>query len=174
MFAEKPVFPNIMLIAGTGRNVGKTELVCQLISHFSKTQAIIGLKVTNHFHDDEAGTFALRVESNNVSQKDTSRMLRAGASKVYYCQSDKENLQKAFNKFLQQINPDSMVICESGALFDLIQPGIFIMVKNSKLPVLKPGADKFLEMADLIVTSDGEAFDICPEQLNWPAITSRF
>ncbi len=161
-------YPNILLIAGTGRNVGKTEFVCQCINYFSKQHKLVGLKVTNHFHEGEERTYSLKEEHNSESSKDTSRMLRAGASKVFYCQAEEAYLEKAFTVFLEQIDKDTIVICESGALRNLIQPGKFIVVRNTNLPIVKPKAQRFLNLADLIVTSDGKTFDIKVEDLNWP------
>ena len=34
--------PQLMIIAGTGRNSGKTTLACQIIGKFSAIQSIVG------------------------------------------------------------------------------------------------------------------------------------
>ncbi len=42
--------PNILLIAGTGRNVGKTLLACEIIQQLSKTMAVTAIKTSSHEH----------------------------------------------------------------------------------------------------------------------------
>ena len=44
-------WPNMLLVAGTGRNVGKTTFVCRIISNISKNQPIIAIKITSHIHE---------------------------------------------------------------------------------------------------------------------------
>ena len=45
----RPKFENILLIAGSGQNVGKTTFACQLIQNV-QNQKPIAVKITPHFH----------------------------------------------------------------------------------------------------------------------------
>ena len=97
-------YPNILLIAGTGRNVGKTLLACEIIEHLSKTAILIGVKISHHFHPVEEGQKVIAntqdyliIEESFITNKDSSRMKQAGADKVFYIQARQENLMDAFD-----------------------------------------------------------------------------
>ncbi len=157
----------ILMIGGTGRNVGKTEFVCNCISHFSKALEIIGLKVTNHFHETTERPYRVTEEVNYSTTKDTSRMLRAGAKKVFYIQSEAEDLTKAFADFRKLISPESIIICESSGLREIVEPGLFLIVKSHNNADIKPSAKKMIPLANKVITSDGKSFSIKPTEISW-------
>ena len=157
----------ILMIGGTGRNVGKTEFVCNCINHFSKSLNIIGLKVTNHFHETTERPYRVTEEVNNSTTKDTSRMLRAGASKVFYVQSEAKHLTTAFADFRKLISPNSIIICESSGLREIIEPGLFLIVKLSDKAEIKPTAKKMIPLANKVIISDGKSFSIKPTNISF-------
>ena len=131
---------NLLLIAGTGRNVGKTILACEIIHILSKTTKVIGVKISHHFHSVEEGQKVIAntqdyliIEESLITSKDSSRMKQAGANKVFYIQARQENLLKAFNIVSDEID-NSLVICESGGLHRYIKPGVFLLVKGNEIP----------------------------------------
>jgi hypothetical protein len=129
--------PNLLIIAGTGNKSGKTSMVCRLIEQFRELN-IIAVKITPHFHDITPGLRTLRTgsfysvfrETDNESSKDTSRMLRAGASEVYFAKVTDDTLAKAFNEILGIIPEGSPIICESPALRYYFEPGLFIVMTS--------------------------------------------
>ncbi len=127
-------FPNILIVRGTGRNVGKTISVCKIIEQLANENAPIGIKISAHFHELENPGFLYRseefeiVEEKRISDKDSSRMLQAGAEKVFYVQSENPNLAKAFETLLSHVDPLKPVIVESGGLYDVVEPGILVHV----------------------------------------------
>ena len=168
-YQENPVvnlmekLKNLLIIAGAGRNVGKTELVCRLIEKYSSQRDIYGLKVSA-IHPDEAiyhgnhstqkFTTNLYEETRYDQEKDTSRMLRAGAKRVFYLQGDDDQIRAGFREF-QRIIPDAApVICESSSLWKYVRPGLLILVKAAHVEI-KPRAVEIAEIASLIVDSDG-------------------
>ena len=154
---------DLLIVAGAGRNVGKTEFVCRLIERCSRQGSIYGLKVSA-IHPDEAiyhgdhsnqqFTTNLYEETRYDQEKDTSRMLRAGAKKVFYLQGDDEQIRAGFREF-QRIIPDAApVICESSSLWKYVKPGLLVLVKAAHVEI-KPRALEIAEHASLIVHSDG-------------------
>lgn len=134
---------NLLLISGTGRNVGKTTLVCAIIKKFSAKHKIIALKITPHFHNVNPGLiieknekFIISEEINIEYDKDTALMLKAGASKVYFIQVIDIYLKEAVKFIFEYIDTTALIICESARLRTLITPGIFILL-NSKQNVEK-------------------------------------
>lgn len=153
---------NMIIVGGTGRNVGKTEFVCRLIQKSSRTMDIYGLKVSSIYpdeelfhgdHSEDESRNALFEETRTEGTKDTSRMLRAGAKRVFYLRSDDKSISSAFREFRQRLPEGAVVVCESNSLVNIVQPGLFIVVRSVDGEV-KPRALPLLEMADGIVVSD--------------------
>ena len=102
--------PSLLLISGDGRNTGKTSLATSIIQKFAAVSEIIALKISPHFHDLTPGLipvlsvddFSLFIDENPDTNKDTSRMLRAGASKSYLLQANKNYLKKGFETFIEK------------------------------------------------------------------------
>ena len=155
-------YPNLILIAGTGRNVGKTLLACQIISHLAKDYDVIGVKISPHFHTvgqeqrivKEADGYRV-IEEMLLTNKDSSRMKQAGASKVFYIQSKNEHLLDAFNAINDEIDR-KMVVCESGGLHNYIQPAKFILVKGDDIPENKANYLKYNPI--IIKHNEGEFY----------------
>lgn len=142
----KQEMPNLLLIAGTGRNVGKTLFACEVIKHLKKTSKIIGIKISHHFHPIEEGQIIVEknekfsiIQESLLTEKDSSRMKQAGADKVFYIQSGQENLLEAFNTISPELH-DCAVVCESGGLHEYIKPGLFFLIKGDDIPENKKHA----------------------------------
>jgi hypothetical protein len=153
---------HLLIVSGTGRNVGKTELACRLIARFSAHKEIFGLKVSaifpdeQLFHGDHGNVGTRRTlfqETRKDSTKDTSRMLRSGATSVYYLQGDSTSIKTDFMNLRTMLPEDSVIISESNSLADLVQPGLHIVV-TSHTGEVKPRALPLLDSADLVITSD--------------------
>jgi hypothetical protein len=129
--------PNLLLIAGTGTKSGKTTLACRIVEQF-KDLNITAIKITPHFHETTPGLtpiheepgYAIYEETNTVSSKDTSRMLQAGASKVYFAKVLDDSLLKVFNKILDLVPEGTPIICESPALRYFVEPGAFLIISS--------------------------------------------
>lgn len=154
---------NLLIVGGAGRNVGKTEFVCRLIAAFSARYEIYALKVSAIFpdeqlyhgdHSQDSPARALFEEKRFDTSKDTSRMLRAGAKKVFYLRGDDEGIEAGYWEFLQKIPGDALVVCESNSLRSVVEPAIHIVVRSVSGEV-KPRAQTQLVQADMVVCSDG-------------------
>ena len=156
---------NLLIVAGVGRNVGKTEFVCRLIARFADQKEVYGLKVSA-IHPDEAiyhGDHSILPATTNLFQetrldfkKDTSRMLRAGAKKVYYLQGDDEQIRIGFEQFQRLMPPSAPIVCESGSLWKYVQPGLLVLIKSAAVEI-KPRALEIEKHATLIVESVGQS-----------------
>lgn len=159
--------PQLMIIAGTGRNSGKTTLACLIIGKFSDRQSIVAIKITPHFHENPGNgevivnkpNIYIAEESDPSTGKDSSLMLKAGAVQSWFVMTTDEYLEEAFREILTRIPANSLVVCESGGLRHLIRPGLFLMMQHTGNSVLKPDAAKLLSLADHVVTFDGSKFN---------------
>ena len=173
-------FENIILIAGSGRNVGKTTLGCKILGA-AKKQEIVTVKITPHFHDATSGLIEIEKgsgwiiseETNASTKKDSSLFLKNGAEKSYFIQAKEDKLDDAFNAIKKLLPKDKLVIIESAALHKIIKPALFIYI----LPdgkVIEKDIVPTLENADLIVVSNGKQFFPSLEKIthNLTALTS--
>ncbi len=162
---------NLVIIGGSGRNVGKTEFVCRLIARLSTTNTIYGLKISAIYPDE--GIFhgnhgrsdvhsAIFEETRADTGKDTSRMLRAGAARVFYLRSEDKGILSAYRRWRRRVPADAAIVCESNSLAMYVRPAIYIMITKAA-GVVKPRAQKMLEQADMVVFSDGKSGfgDLC-------------
>jgi len=158
---------NLLMIAGTGRNVGKTMLACRLIAQFSH-QNVIAIKVSPHFHQQADGQkilfqnpdFVIIEETATGTTKDSSRMLQAGAGKVFYIQTRNRIIEEPFRKILAMLPENQPVICESGAMLEFAQPGLFLLVYRKGQTESKPGLERLDYVPDRKIAFDGEGFDL--------------
>ena len=129
--------PNLLIIAGTGNKSGKTSMVCRIIGQF-RPLGIVSVKITPHFHETTPGLvvitekkgYSVYEETNPSTTKDTSRMLNAGASRVYFAKVTDNSLDEAFNEIMKNIPEGTPVVCESPSLRNYTEPGLFIIMTS--------------------------------------------
>ncbi len=156
----------MLMIGGSGRNVGKTTLICAILRKFASANSIIGLKVTgirpgeedSHGHHTHPLTenYSIVQESGENIRKDTAKMLQAGARKVYFIQSTDEQLPLAMKSFFELEDRNSIIICESRGLRHLLKPGVFILISNPAHTNLKSKNVEFVKYANLHLQFDSE------------------
>ena len=164
---EKILMPQLLLIAGTGRNTGKTTLACKIIQKFSPDESIIALKITPHFHRNiQSGKIIINEnnlyiaqETDSTTGKDSSLMLKAGAKQSYFAMATDEHLDEVIQNIFSMIPSDALLVCESGGLREWVVPGIFLMMNRKDIEILKPGTERLKMLADRLITFDGEKID---------------
>jgi hypothetical protein len=123
--------PNLLLIAGSGRNTGKTTTACNVISENSGLNEVVAIKVSPHFHRlteslkilKEAPGLVIAEEKDRISGKDSSRFLRAGAIRSYYVQGNDMQMPLLAEWMRLNIAKNTPVVCESGGIGQFIEPG---------------------------------------------------
>lgn len=159
--------PQLLLIAGTGRNTGKTTLACNIIQKFHANKSIISLKITPHFHKNiQSGNVLINKtylyiseEIDSTTGKDSSLMLKAGAQHAYFAMATDEHLGEVIQNIIKIIPSDALLVCESGGLRDCVVPGVFLMMNSNDAGIIKPGVQKLKMLADRLITFDGEKID---------------
>ena len=141
--------------------MGKTFLACKIIEQISKISEVTGIKISSHFHPVKKDNVLIEtnefiiVKETEISGKDSSLMLQAGAIKVYFVMAAQENLQNAF-LWLNKVLPEEAIVCESGGLGEIADPGVFLFVKNTDDQIVKKG---YVQFSPRIVENNGENFD---------------
>jgi hypothetical protein len=129
---------NLIIIAGTGNKSGKTTMACRLIGQFRHLD-VVSVKITPHFHETTPGLvllyegkdYSVFEETNQDLGKDTSRMLRAGASRVFFAKTTDSSVLQAFERIYAMVSPGTPIICESPALRLFAEPGILIIMTSA-------------------------------------------
>jgi len=161
--------PNLILIAGDGRNVGKTTFAMHIISHLSAKTEVTGIKTSPHIHrtgEDleiiyRTPNFVV-AEEKGSGRKDSSLLLKAGARPVFFIMAKQEFLEQAFAVIADKLS-HNVVVAESGGLSELIAPGLFFFVRNQTGPVTK---EQYLKYKPIIVTNGKQGFDFDVQRLN--------
>jgi len=138
------VIPNLLLIAGTGTKSGKTSLACRIIEQFRDSE-ITAIKISPHFHETTPGLntiyedegISIYRETDPESTKDTSRMLNSGAANVYFAKVLDNRLLFAFNIISELIPAYTPIICESPALRNFVEPGVFMIISSDTTRIQK-------------------------------------
>ena len=157
----------MLLIAGTGRNSGKTTFACSVINKFSRLFPVVAIKISPHLHEDRACVkplftgreFLVAEETDASGSKDSSRMLAAGARKSFFVMARDEQLPVAWLKARTLLTPHDMIVCESGGLRNLIVPGLFLIINNSLNKDAKKINKKYRRVCDHWITFDGAQFN---------------
>lgn len=180
---------NMLMVGAMQRNVGKTEFACAIISKFSSQRDIVGIKVTTIEKANSGcprggdgcgvcssldGSYYITEETDSHVSKDTSRMLAAGAGKVFWIRALATHLRQATEALLEIIGTDTVMLCESNSLRNVVEPGLFFIVKAGDQKGCKPSAKSVLKYADRKISYDGDSFDIDLEDIaliegNWTA-----
>jgi hypothetical protein len=153
--------PNMLMIGGNSRNAGKTTMACRIISKLAAKEKVIAFKVTSmrpgeddkhgtHSNEDSFHRYSITEELNPDLAKDTSKMLNAGASRVFYIRAEDDYVEEAMLDFLNSYNTNQPLICESRSLRNKFIPGLFLMM--IRIPAIGTAKDVtgFLEKADKI------------------------
>ncbi len=157
--------PNFILIGSAERNVGKTEFACKLIEHQAAEHAVIGVKVK--LDSSLRETHRLSEEMDGPPGKDTARMLAAGAKKVYFLRIQPGHLAEGLAALLEAIPAPSCVVCESTSLRQVLEPGLFLVLKKAGSTEMKPSCEKVLGQVDRIIHFNGSGWDFPPGQITF-------
>jgi hypothetical protein len=154
--------PRLLLIAGNGRESGKTTLACRLIKRIGTTAPVAAIKISPHKHEPSNGISILE-ESSRISEKDSARMLAAGALRSFYITAGDRELKEVI-PLLTELSDRYYILCESGGLRKLVQPGLFVIVNESSRKNIKNTLEPLRGYDHLWMNFNGTVF--IPDEKN--------
>jgi hypothetical protein len=165
--------PNMLLIAGTGRNSGKTMLACNIIRNFSRSYPIIAIKISPHFHKKTVcgrvlinrNELFIAEEKDSATAKDSSRMLQAGATRSIFIMTTDRLMERVIHPIRKLLPPGALIVCESGGLRHWVKPGLFLMTSRDDQDNPDPAKEIFKNKADCLVRFDGDHVDFDPGKI---------
>lgn len=171
---------NFLIVGSTGRNTGKTEFACRIIERHSCKNEIIGIKVIPVDRNESdchrglegcglcnslTGDYKIIEETSSDTSKDTSRMLKAGAKKAYLLLVERNSLETGVDAMLTMLPEKSFVIVESNSIRKVLNPGLFIVIKDFTTGFIKPSCAEVLPFADKLVEFNNLNWDFDPENV---------
>src|SRR5438105_2997053 len=157
----------IVVIGGHTRNIGKTSVVCALISAMPEL-GWTGIKITQYGHgvcsangepcDCETAdhTMAISEERDPNSGTDSSRYLAAGAVRSLWVRTRQGQLAEVMPRIRREIAAAENVIIESNSVLRFLKPGLFAAVLDPERADFKPSTLRYLDRADAILLSGSE------------------
>ena len=169
-----------IVLGSTGRNTGKTEFACRLIEKYAKDQQIYGVKVVTI--DPERGScprggegcgicsslkgdYEISEETRSDTDKDTSRMLRAGAHKVYFLKVRYDRLAQGLNALVALIPENAFAVCESNSIRKVVEPGLFLVIKNRDEKQVKESCAEVVQYANKVIDFHSMNWNFSPERV---------
>jgi hypothetical protein len=150
----------IVVIGGQSRNIGKTSVVCALISALQERRWT-AVKITQCKHDVANGedcdcefaerSVAVSEERDAAGGTDSSRYLAAGAVRSFWVRTRLGQLREAKPRILAEINQAENVILESNSVLGFLKPDVYASVLDVELADFKASALRYLEFADAVL-----------------------
>ncbi len=154
--------PRILVVGGHTRNIGKTQLVVEIIRAFPQARWTAA-KITQYGHGvcsvngkacgcavDEH-TFAVEEETDRSGQTDTSRFLAAGAARSLWVRTKQGRLAEAMPRLREEMASAENVILESNTVLNFLRPELYLPVLDFSHPDFKASARTLLDRADAYV-----------------------
>jgi len=188
---ERPLW-RLIVVGGHTRSIGKTQLVCDVIRAFPRTEWIAG-KVTQYGHGvcaqngencDCAPTehvCALDWETRADTGTDSSRFLEAGAKRSFWLRTKQGYLaeglpllRQALDELAQGPEPTlaQAVIVESNSLMQFVKPSLYFAVVDPMKDDFKESAQMALDRANALVMR-GEVDGDAPPAPLWMRLPER-
>ena len=168
----------LIVVGGHTRSIGKTQLVCDVISAFPQVKWIAG-KITQYGHGvcaqngencdcaPDEHVCAINWETQANTGTDSSRFLAAGARRSFWLRTKQgflaEGLPLLRVAVQQTIEPGATelpsIIVESNSLLQFLKPSLYFAVLDPTREDFKDSARTALDRADaLVLRGSADAF----------------
>ncbi|UCE49847.1 MAG: NTP transferase domain-containing protein [Phycisphaerales bacterium] len=172
--------PGMLMVGARSKADGKTTFACTLIERFSPQVDVVGIKISaidsvnESYHPNITGPgknklpaypYCITEERGSSGHTDTARMLRAGAKKVLWLEAANAHLEEGIDALVSHVDKNAVSVCESNRARREIEPGVFALIRSSQEATWKTSAKEVVEYVDRIIVSQGNEFDIDPNDI---------
>ncbi|MGB8323925.1 MAG: hypothetical protein WCE52_13285, partial [Candidatus Acidiferrum sp.] len=181
----------VIVIGGHTRSIGKTQLVCDVIKAFPKTDWIAG-KITQYGHGvcaqngencdcaPDEHICALDWESQANTGTDSARFLAAGAKRSFWLRTKQGFLAEGLPDLRQALADvaqepfagNAALIVESNSLMQFLKPSLYFAVIDPNREDFKESAQLALGRAQALVLR-GKVEDDAPPAPLWMKLPSK-
>jgi len=168
--------PNMLMIGAAERKLGKTTFATEIIRRYRNTHPVIAVKITTLTEEEQAshgtcdhfsGNYCISEERTGPEGKGTTRMLEAGAARVFWLEVYGKFMDEAFNDLLERIPKSAPVICESNSARRAVKPSLFLVIKRKDSTEIKDSRRDVIEHANRIIEFNGSGWNLQPEQVTF-------
>ena len=153
----------LIIVGGQAKNVGKTTLICNIISAFPDLKWT-AVKVSNHQHATEncevltAGSgWRLLQQNPGADHSDTARFLKSGAARALLVQANDHSMEEACTSLMQVISAATAVTVESASAAEFLRHDLLLLLLNLEQSDFKSSASEQLDRADAFVVRDSDS-----------------
>jgi hypothetical protein len=161
----------VIVVGGHTRSIGKTQLVCEIISALPAAKFVAG-KITQYGHGvcaqngehchcaPEEHSSVFDWEHDSSSGTDSSRFLAAGARRSFWLRTKQGYLAEGLPLLRDALEtlaqaetalaPANLIV-ESNSLLQFLKPSLYITVLDPAKVDFKPSALAMLDRADAVV-----------------------
>jgi hypothetical protein len=147
----------IVVVGGSAKDIGKTALVCAMISGLSEF-GWTAVKITGHSY--ELGPFLSRQASEDSEpivweetvagqETDTARYLAAGARRALLI--TRRGPEIPIDEIRAALKGDRNIIFESNQIIDAVEPDVCIALLSVEMKDAKPSFSRLMQKADALV-----------------------
>ena len=178
----------VIVVGGHTRSIGKTQLVCDLITAMPETKFVAG-KITQYGHgvcaqngehcgcapDEHSSAFDW--ETDAATGTDSARFLAAGAIRSFWLRTKQGYLAEGLPLLRHALAslPDTAektpanVLIESNSLLQFLRPALYVAVLNPDKEDFKPTAQSLLDRADIFALRS----ELPGHSSPWPQISAK-
>ncbi len=150
-----------MIVIGLGgahSSIGKTTLIVKILGLLKgnpiNPSSPLGCKTWGALKYTRSNIYCALSEDPEIiamEDKDTARMLRAGAEKVLWVQSPPERLGEVLPMAMDSLSHLSGVVVEGNSAVEFLNPDIVVFLNSLEKKDYKPSASRLLQKADIII-----------------------
>ncbi len=170
--------PRALMIGAADRNVGKTAFAEALIQREARRGPVAALKVTTVREVGRCprggrgcgvcgnlrGPYAIDRETRATGDKDTCRLLAAGADPVHWLRVRLSSLTEGLTAILDRIPTGRTLVIESNAARSVSIPDLFVVIQTAGASEIKASCAEVLGQAQLRLEFDGAGWEPGPER----------
>ncbi|HLK03831.1 MAG TPA: hypothetical protein VKT53_05275 [Candidatus Acidoferrum sp.] len=178
----------LIVVGGHTRSIGKTQLVCDLITALRDIRFTAG-KITQYGHgvcaqngehcgcapDEHSSAFEW--ETNAASGTDSSRFLAAGAARAFWLRTKQGYLAEGLPLLRDALKSEERetdsspanVLVESNSLLHFLKPSVYLAILDPLKEDFKPTAQSLLDRADAFILRHEFSRPVSP----WPQISVK-
>jgi hypothetical protein len=153
----------IVVVGGSGKDVGKTGVVCAVISALREYEWT-AVKITGHDYpaggsNESSAALVIREETRAGEETDTARFLRAGAKRALLVTRVGDEVP--MDEIRAALGSDRNVIFESNRILDAVKPDVCLALVGGD--ERKASFVRLMRAADAVLTVQGSAAETLRE-----------
>lgn len=140
-------------IAGSHSGVGKTTMATALLKEFQSLPPNPKKKRWGAIKYTKTAFYSSIIDDKAIlsdKEKDTGRLLDAGAEEVLWMQSPEAEIQGVLSIAMDRLSYLDGIIIEGNTAIEFLKPDIVIFIENPDSKI-KPSAERVLKQADIII-----------------------